>query len=278
MRKKLENKNGFAKSDVNKPNVSPTADSVNPSDLNGEPIFECCLPEATEAEVLAAISSVEWVQQSASAPSTDNVRQAELVNVCEDLANGGVSTQGKAGSATNEYTYSYKYADDPLTCAVFPTFGEHQFNQAKIEVTLNGIPAGKKATVHLKVFDPNNKNSKELKLKPSTLTFTGEGTQIQHAIATFQEGFGDNYIVAVHPTKNVLDTYVFGDDNVTLESPAFDGFVPDNMRTRVLCNAAWNGFKVPEMWDADEIMKTINIVPNDILGKWNYSIKPTECK
>ena len=25
---------------------------------------------------------------------------------------------------------------------------------------------------------------------------------------------------------------------------------------------------------ADEIMKTINIVPNDILGKWNYTIKP----
>jgi len=101
--------------------------------------------------------------------------------------------------------------------------------------------------------------------------------QIRNAIVNFSEGLGDNFIVAVHPNAGVVEKYIFVDDQsynssnyvgtigATLLCPKpsslFGSYslLPNCMYTKILYNAAWNGFKVPETWILKEVGGTIHI-------------------
>jgi len=200
--------------------------------------------------VVNAVSSVTWLLQGISATVQDD--QLGTLHLAE------------LGTLDSQY----HFAGVPGSPPVFPTFGltagVDQFTQARIAVGLaRAIPKDMEATVHLKWFDPPNKvNQAGLTLSDQTLTFTNADSPNANApptkrvLATFQEGLGDNFIVAAHPNTGIVDTYWFACDE-TLMRPVIQGdtsnvHVPAPLRTATLHNAAWKGFKVPIGWGFDE--------------------------
>jgi hypothetical protein len=177
--------------------------------------------------------------------------------------------------------------------SIYPTFSpkpnEQALNQARVKVTLKqNIPSGMLGTVHLDWFDPKDwepyqnvtSNSGETWVSNSngdghlkkdnraalafsngtgTLTFGQSGfttSTVRKAIVEFSEGFGDNFIVAVHPNSGIAQKYRL-DTNNTPSNPATDRqnlliptgtILPSNMRTPAIYVASWNGFKVPKEW------------------------------
>ena len=226
---------------------------------------------ATTDLVMNEINEVEWVER-------------ELFGK-EDVPNGSGSTtplylaelvKGNGGG-------EYHFTNQPNSYAVFPTFaGQRQehFEQAKVMVTLKeAIPEHMHGTVHLRCFDPKNVSPRDtskwslnnpadnrggVPLGNQTLKLTQMDSPAQnttpqkYTIATFTEGFGDNFIVAAHPNSGVTNKYKFDNAGQILLKPDSQT-LPDSLRTSILYNAAWNGFKVPKTWEVIDTGNTIHI-------------------
>jgi len=178
-----------------------------------------------------------------------------------------------------------------------PKPGEQPLNQARVRVYLSTQPpSGMEATVHLAWFDPKNPkpyaNTQHDPNKSWSSNPNGDGNQkkdnrqslafshntqkltmtnavwAKRAVVTFQEGLGDNFIVAVHPNNGVAAKYRFDTDGKTLLFYGSSRVVNTEMRTPILYVGAWNGFKVPKVWLFDEANYHIKTPePTDMLNQ-----------
>jgi hypothetical protein len=237
--------------------------------------------------VVNDIEEIEWVPQYESETITDE--EGVKRNLAELAEAGWVGTLGHSGNTT----FSYHFAAIPDSRVVFPA---SYLNQARVKVTLAiSLLEGMWDSVILRCFDPknvaprntgtwseNNQTAGNSNDNFGWLTFLGQtshGTfslmfsnnvpgfsnsfpKERNAVVSIAEGFGDNYIVAVHPNMGTVEKYKFESNGEFLQRPDDGGnyvSLEKKLRTKVLYNAAWNGFKVPEWWIVKDMNGTIHI-------------------